>query len=100
MKARCPYCGGPLNGIAALPQVSKRKLNIYQAVLAAGPLGIRSADLTRAMFSTEHIPKSGYGMMRVQLCELNKLLIPRGEMIRGKRRGTYRFCSTKRNRHG
>lgn len=101
MSDKCPYCGGPLTGAAALPVMSHRKINIYNAVAQAGSTGIPSNDLVNKMFSDwPEVPPSGYGMLRTSICELNKIIAPLNQRIVGRRMVGYRLTTTNGDSYG
>lgn len=76
----CPYCRQPLKGDLALPRMSARQRTIYDAVVGAGNMGIRTERLVSLIDSNG--PGAGI-VLRVQVHELNKKLLSVRQRIRG-----------------
>jgi hypothetical protein len=89
---KCPYCGGPLTIALPLP-MSARKRRIYDALVGAGPLGVRTHELIVHMHGPdENLSPSAYGQLRREVCEINKKLREYGTgQINGRERGRYRL---------
>src|SRR5690348_4969921 len=90
---KCPYCGGPFTAALPLP-MSARKRRIYNALVAAGPPGVRTHELIVAMHGPdENLSPSAYGQLRREVCEINKKLREHGGIgqINGRERGYYRL---------
>lgn len=100
MKAKCPYCGGPINGEAALPPMSSRMLRVYRTIAAAGHKGIMPIDLIPRMYDEDEWPTPGGGVvLRVQICGINKLIAPLNQRIVGKRSTGYRLIRYRETTH-
>jgi hypothetical protein len=89
--SNCPYCGTYLSSDPEIPPMSKRRRRIYDTVSAAGPDGISANGIISAVFNSSDTPKSAYGMVRVQICEINKIIWSNGQKITGTPRLGYRL---------
>lgn len=85
---RCPYCHSPMDS-PVLPDMSKRKKRIYDAVVVAGPGGIIPDDLQAIM--NQGGGKGGNIVLRVHINELNGKLKPYKQKIKGHRSLGYRL---------
>ena len=86
MKGRlCPWCRRELEGDMAIPAMSWRRSRIYEAVAAAGRKGIKPKELEVLMYRDGRPKRSANGVLRVQVHEINKLIKPLGQHIRGSR---------------
>lgn len=86
----CPYCKQPMNRAMSFPQMRPRKQRIYQAVLEAGPKGIAPDDLLVRMYGENEWPTpGGPAVLRVMICEMNKVLKGEGQRIKNVYRGRY-----------
>lgn len=93
MKRNCPYCGGPCDFTE--PALSERKTRIYHAVVSAGKRGIKTMSLVGQMYRFGEKPsRRATGVLRVQIYEINKKLVPFKQRIQAKPRGIYRLVST------
>lgn len=91
----CPYCKGPLSEEAALPPMRPRWKRIYDAVVAAGPNGISTEDLLVRMYADDEMPTpGGFTVLRVSICEINKVLRATGQKVINAYRGCYRLIAT------
>jgi hypothetical protein len=89
----CPLCGGHLTitrkeelEISMLPP---RHRKIYNTMLEAGPLGVPAEYLVKVVFP-EPRPESAYGMLRTNICDLNRRLASiNGRAVRGSRGSGY-----------
>lgn len=91
MNLSCPYCGGPLPNNLAIPLMSRRQMRIYKAVCAAGREGISIKALIVAMFDGKTPAPSAYGMLRVQIHSINRIIAVNGQQITGSVRGGYQL---------
>lgn len=90
MSYSCPHCGSKLDREIVLPLMSSRRRRIYDAVAAAGKNGVPIENLLVAMYAEDEMPtQSGFGVMRVQICELNKILRSVKREIKGKNKSYY-----------
>lgn len=90
MSYNCPHCGSKLDREIVLPPMSLRRRRIYDAVAAAGEEGIPHENLLVAMYAEDEMPtQSGYGVLRVQIYELNKILHSFKRAIKGKNKSYY-----------
>lgn len=72
--------------------MSDRKTRIYRTVLSAGQSGIASSNLLAHMYAFGEKPsKCGHIVLRVQIHDINKKLIPFKQRIQAKPRGRYRL---------
>lgn len=86
----CPYCKRPMNQAMSFPPMRPRKQRIYQAVLEAGPRGIAPDDLLVRMYGDDEWPTpGGPAVLRVMICEMNKVLKSQGQRIMSVYRGRY-----------
>lgn len=90
----CPYCGTMLSSEPSIPPMSKRRRTIYDNVSASGSDGVTVSDLVTAVFPSSDIPRSAFGMVRVQICEINKIIGQNGQKITAIPKGAYRLIST------
>lgn len=92
MTVVCPYCKAPLSGKAALPPMRMRWQRIYDAVLEAGPEGISTDDLLIKMYAENEWPTpGGFTVLRVSICDINKVLKPCGQRIINAFRKRYKL---------
>lgn len=92
MKHLCPYCKQQMSGDVTLPFLRPRKMRIYRAVLESGPEGIATDDLLARMYAEDEWPTpGGYQVLRVMICEINKVL--NGQRIVNAFRGRYRLIN-------
>jgi len=89
----CPYCGTQLSSEPYIPTMSKRKRRIYDSISAAGADGMTADDIIGVVFESSGIPRSAYGMVRVQICEINKIISENGQKISGIPKGSYKLIS-------
>ena len=89
----CPYCGHQMNEPIITPPLSMRQKSIYQAVVSAGSSGIETSRLIAAMYGKQTPTMSGYGVMRVQVHEINKKLTSINQRIQGYRHCGYRLVA-------
>ena len=68
--------------------MSKRKRLIYDAIVAAGPEGIMPHTILKTIYG-DQLTKGGGVVLRVQICELNKILAKIGQRIKGRRSTGY-----------
>lgn len=87
----CPYCKGPLPKSLDIPQMSQRQLRIYRAVCAAGRDGISPKDLIAAMYDGQAPMPSAYGMLRVQIHYINRIIAGQQQRISAEVRGSYQL---------
>lgn len=80
----CPYCGGDYVGGHHPISLSRRQREVYDAVVAAGPKGITARALVQTVYG-DNPPKSGWGVIRVNVFEINRKIRDRGERIKGRR---------------
>ena len=93
MTTLCPYCKSELTGEAALPPMRDRMIRIYRTALEAGPEGIATPDLLVRMYRDDQWPTpGGFVVLRVMICEINKIINPLGQRIVNKR-GRYWLVS-------
>lgn len=98
MKPKCPYCGKFMDKDIVLPPMSARTLRVYRAVAAAGDNGIMAKDLLVRMYDDEEWPTpGGPTVLRVQICELNKILADYNQRIVGRRTAGYRLTTFKKD---
>ena len=76
-----------------LPPLSHRQKFIYEAVVRAGSSGIQTDRLIAAMYGKQSPTMAGYGVMRVQVHEINKKLTSINQRIRGYRHCGYRLVA-------
>lgn len=101
MKPKCPYCGQRMDKDIELPPMSARKIRVYKTVAAAGDKGIMSNDLLVRMYDDDEWPTPGGGVvLRVQVCELNKILAGYNQRIVGRRSNGYRLTTLERANNG
>lgn len=84
----CPYCGSEYKGNHPPITLSKRQRDVYNAVVASGPRGIPARSLLSTVYG-DSPPKSGWGVLRVNVFEINRKLKPRGQRIKGRRDAGY-----------
>jgi hypothetical protein len=73
--------------------MSKRMTRIYNAVAAAGPDGVEIESLIEIMRDNKPKRKAHYGVLRVNIHEINRLLAKSDQRISASRRGAYRLMS-------
>ena len=89
MSFDCPYCGYPINKEFYLPPMSLRKRRIFAAVAEAGENGIPLAKLLQRMYAEQEPTPSAPGVLRVQVCELNRILHTFQRQIQGRNKVYY-----------
>jgi hypothetical protein len=80
----CPYCGTSYRDINPPITLSKRQRDVYEAVAAGGSRGITVKALLSTVYGSEP-PKTGWGVLRVNVFEINRKLKERGQRIKGRR---------------
>ena len=80
----CPYCNSEYHGTHLPISLSKRQRDVYNAVVAGGPRGVTVKALISAVYG-DNPPKSGWGVLRVNVFEINRKLKKRGQRIKGRR---------------
>lgn len=96
MKIVCPYCKQEMTGEVALPPLRPRWQRIYDALLQAGPQGMKPEDLQVRMYAEDEFPTPGGAtVLRVSICDMNKKLRGFRQQIINWHRGCYRLVSTK-----
>lgn len=87
-----------MNKDIELPPMSARTLRVYKNVAAAGDKGIMPKDLLVRMYDDDEWPTPGGStVLRVQICELNKVLAEYDQRIVGRRTAGYRLTSLKKD---
>lgn len=96
MTLLCPYCKQPMSGEMSIPPMRPRMMRIYKATLEAGTHGITPEDLLVRMYDDGEWPTPGGPVvLRVQICEMNKILGTVDQRIVSAHRGRYRLMSLK-----
>lgn len=73
---------------------------IYEAVLGAGPEGISSDDLLVRMYADNEWPTpGGFVVLRVSICDMNKILKPYDQRIINAFRKRYKLINTKESKN-
>lgn len=80
----CPYCGTVYHSTYPPMALSKRQREIYDAVAAGGPRGTTVRTLLSTVYGDEP-PKSAWGVLRVNVFEINRKIKDRGQRIKGRR---------------
>lgn len=80
----CPYCGSEYRGSHPPIALSRRQRDVYNNVVASGPRGITAKSLLSAIYG-DNPPKSAWGVIRVNVFEINRKIKNRGERIKGRR---------------
>jgi hypothetical protein len=80
----CPFCQQTYNSTYPMTNLSRRQQAIYDAVVSGGPKGAPVSSLLKAMYGDEK-PRSAWGVMRVNIFEINQKIRERGQRIRGRR---------------
>lgn len=86
---RCPYCNSPLNGANALPLLGARKQRVYDAVARGGRSGVAAQALVKALYDGAKAPRAAMTVLRVEIHNLNRLIKPNGQRIRGRQHKYY-----------
>lgn len=80
----CPYCHTVYHSTYPPIMLSKRQREIYDTVAAGGPRGAPVRKLLSAVYGDEP-PKSAWGVLRVNVFEINRKIKDRGQRIKGRR---------------
>ncbi len=80
----CPYCGTTYHSTYPPISLSARQRAIYDAVAAGGEQGAPVHRLLHAVYGDEQ-PPSAWGVLRVNVFEINQRIRDRGQRIRGRR---------------
>lgn len=84
----CPFCGTTYHSTYPPSALSKRQREIYDAVVASGPRGMQTSALLSAIYG-DSPPKSAWGVLRVNVFEINRKIRERGQRIKGRRDAGY-----------
>lgn len=95
----CPFCGGEYSGEHPAPNLSRRQREVYDAVVASGPSGISTEALISVVYG-DTPPKSGWGVIRVNVFEINRKIKDIGQRIRGRRNIGYILLSNNNQVNG
>jgi len=82
--SNCPYCNSVYHSTYPPITLSKRQREVYTTVAAGGPRGVTVKSLISAVYGDDP-PKSGWGVLRVNVFEINRKLRERGQKIKGRR---------------
>lgn len=80
----CPYCNATYHSTYPPVSLSARQQRIYNEVVAGGQKGAPTARLIQSAFEGTP-PKSAWGVLRVNIFEMNRKLKERGQRIKGRR---------------
>src|SRR5437879_534492 len=84
MTRACPFCGSEYERPLAYTHLSGRQRDIYEAVVAAGPRGLSVPKLLAVVYGSD-VPKSGWGVLRVAIFEINRKIAKFDQKIKGRR---------------
>lgn len=80
----CPYCGTTYHSTYPPIALSKRQREIYDAIASSGPRGTPVKALLSSIYEGDP-PKSAWGVLRVNVFEINRKISDRGQRIKGRR---------------
>lgn len=80
----CPFCKATYNSTMPPANLSNRQREIYNTIVEAGPMGIKTKDILASVYG-DHPPPSAWGVLRVNVFEINRKIRDHGQRIKGRR---------------
>jgi hypothetical protein len=80
----CPFCSSVYHSTYPPLSLSARQRRIYDVVVSGGQRGAPTKKLLEIAFEGTP-PKSAWGVLRVNIFEMNRKLKDRGQRIKGRR---------------
>lgn len=84
MSNTCPYCHATYVSTYPPMDLSTRQQTIYDHVARSGPRGATVSELLDTVYGSDR-PESAWGILRVNIFEINRKIKTRGQRIDGRR---------------